>query len=93
MLTGIQQIHLKNQVQRVLHVPGNYNGGPLEMAVVFDCALEKDEAIAYGKQIAAVLKSMGETFRNVRMNLVTWSADKITHSISALPNLIMGYAL
>ena len=53
MLTRIQEIQLRNQVQRVLHVPGNYNGGPLEMAVVFDTSLEKEDAVATGKLIAA----------------------------------------
>lgn len=93
MLTRIQEIQLRNQVQRVLHVPGNYNGGPLEMAVVFDTSLEKEDAVATGKQIAAVLKSMGDTFRNVRVNLVIWSKQKISHEISSLPNLVMGNAL
>ena len=93
MLSRIQEIQLKNQVQRVLHVPGNYNGGPLEMAVVFDSALEKEEATEAGKQIAAVLKSMGETFRNVRLNLVIWNPQKVSHEISALPHLITGNGL
>lgn len=93
MLTRIQEIQLRNQVQRVLHVPGNYNGGPLEMAIVFDCSLDKEESIATGKQIASVLKSMGDTFRNVRLNVVIWSVGKVIHTISALPNLIMGNAL
>lgn len=93
MLTRIQEIQLRNQVQRVLHVPGNYNGGPLEMAVVFDASLKQEDAVAAGKQIAAVLKSMGDTFRNVRVNLVIWSKQKISHEISSLPNLIMGNAL
>lgn len=92
MLSRIQEIQLKNQIQRVLHVPGNYNGGPLEMAVVFDSALEKEDASAAGKQIAAVLKSMGDTFRNVRLNLVLWNQAKIRHEISAVPHLITGNA-
>ncbi len=92
MLTRLQEIQLKNQVQRVLHVPGNYNGGPLEMAVVMDAALSHEDAAAAGRQIAQVLKSMGDTFRNVRLNLVIWSADRITHELSALPHLIMGSA-
>lgn len=63
------------------------------MAVVFDASLEKEAAAAAGKQIAAVLKSMGDTFRNVRLNTVIWEPDRISHEISAIPQLIMGTAL
>ena len=86
MLTQVQKLQLKNAVQRVLHVPGNYRGGPIEMAVVADYSADGEALAECGKEIVAVLKSMGDTFRNVRLNLVRWKADDdINHEISALP--------
>ena len=35
-----------NFVEQVLHVPGNYSGGILEMAIVFDSALDRNTAAA-----------------------------------------------
>ena len=34
---------IKNGVMRILHVPGNYDGGILEMAIVADYHIPKDE--------------------------------------------------
>ena len=93
MLTQVQKLQLKNEVQRVLHVPGNYRGGPIEMAVVADYSADGKAVAECGKEIAAVLKSMGDTFRNVRLNLVRWKADDdIKHEISALAYLQTGRA-
>ena len=36
------KMNLNNAVERVLHVPGNYSGGILEMTLVTDCALPLD---------------------------------------------------
>lgn len=68
MLTQVQKLQLKTAVQRVLHVPGNYRGGPIEMAVVADYSADGEALAECGKEIVAVLKSMGDTFRNVRLN-------------------------
>ncbi|WP_455616860.1 hypothetical protein [Eisenbergiella sp.] len=93
MLTQVQKLQLKNAVQRVLHVPGNYRGGPIEMAVVADYSADREAVAECGKEIVAVLKSMGDTFRNVRLNLVRWKADDdIKHEISALAYLQTGRA-
>lgn len=93
MLTQVQKLQLKNEVQRVLHVPGNYRGGPIEMALVADYSADGGAVAECGKEIAGVLKSMGDTFRNVRLNLVRWKADEdITHEISALAYLQTGKA-
>ena len=32
-LTAVRNLQLHNQIERVLHVPGNYRGGILEMAI------------------------------------------------------------
>ena len=35
-LTPVRNLQLHNQIERVLHVQGNYRGGILEMAIVVD---------------------------------------------------------
>ena len=36
------KMNLKNAVERVLHVKGNYSGGILEMTLVVDCGLPQE---------------------------------------------------
>ena len=93
MLTDIQLMKVKNGVMRILHVPGNYNGGILEMAVVADYHMPKEELTETCKKIANGLKHQNETFRNVRLNLIKWvSNEQIVKEVSSLPNLQMGRA-
>lgn len=70
------KMNLKNAVERVLHVPGNYSGGILEMTLVIDCGLEKDYVKIMAADIAATLRSHSEIFRNVRLNLLYWESDE-----------------
>lgn len=93
MLTDIQLMKVKNGVMRILHVPGNYNGGVLEMAVVADHHISKEELVEMSRKIANGLKHQNETFRNVRLNLIKWVSDeKIIKEVSSLPRLQMGTA-
>ena len=90
MLTDIQLMKVKNGVMRILHVPGNYNGGILEMAIVADYHIPEEELNACCQKIANGLKHQNETFRNVRLNLIKWVSDEqIVKEISSLPNLQM----
>ena len=43
-----KKMQLKREVERVLHVKGNFKGGILEMAIVFDAALPLEEAKELG---------------------------------------------
>lgn len=74
MFSDIQLLQIKNTVTRILHAPGNYNGGILEMAVVVDCHIPAAELQETCKRIAQMLKK-DETFRNVRLNLLKWAGD------------------
>lgn len=90
-LAPMARIQFKNVVERVLHVPGNYRGGTLEMAIVFDSVLDKSHVLQLGKDIADLLKSQSEIFRNVRLNTIRWiSDDRIEKEISSMPFLQMG---
>lgn len=73
----------KNSVERILHVKGNYNGGILEMAVVVDHNLTKDQVSRLMPQLLRTLKMHSEVFRNVRLNVTDWKSDgKITNRVS-----------
>lgn len=91
MFTNVQLQQIRNTAMRILHVPGNYQGGILEMAIVVDYHLPYEELKENCAQIANKLKRTDEVFRNVRLNLVKWvSDDCIIKEVSALPLLQMG---
>ena len=69
------QMNLKNAVERVLHVQGNYTGGILEMTLVIDWALPGAYVEIMAADVASVLRSHSEVFRNVRLNLLNWRGD------------------
>lgn len=84
-------MNLKNGVERVLHVKGNYQGGILEMTLVVDCSLPKEYADTMSREIAGILRLHSEIFRNVRLNLLWWKSEKrIENQPAAMPFLQMG---
>lgn len=42
-LTEIGALQIAKRVDAILHVPGNYRGGVLEMAVVIDTSLKPED--------------------------------------------------
>ena len=72
----IQLLKMKQSVERILHVPGNYKGGILEMALIVDCNLDKQTAKESVQSIVKALKSHRETFKNVRLNVIWWKSDE-----------------
>lgn len=88
-LTGRQK--LRQQVERVLHVPGNYQGGILEMALVLDGRFSEEETRETAAEIARTLKQQSEVFRNVRLNLVEWKpGKKVTAVVTPMSLLMLG---
>lgn len=75
MMPVVTRSRLIQAVEQVLHTPGNDTGGILEMAMVFDLSLSAPVRREISMEIMKVLKSHSEVFRNVRVNIVTWSAD------------------
>lgn len=93
MFSQIKLLHIKNMAMRILHIPGNYSGGILEMAIVADYHISYEELKERCAQIAGALKQTDEVFRNVRVNLIKWISDEqIVKEISSLPVLQMGRA-
>lgn len=76
MMGPVTKMSLKNGVERVLHVPGNYTGGILEMTLTVDCSLPEEYVKDLSADIAATLRMHSEVFRNVRMNLLFWQSDE-----------------
>lgn len=75
-LSPLTLMTFKNTVERILHVPGNYTGGILEMTVVIDGSLGRDVVSNYVPELLGSLKRQSEVFRNVRLNVVDWKSDE-----------------
>lgn len=76
-MTPVQMKLFFNDVERVLHVPGNLQGGNLtEMAIVLDYKLPLEQLQSISTDMVTVLKKKGELFRNVRLNVVKWISDE-----------------
>jgi len=85
-----KQSLLQGNLQNSLH-SGNTIKPTLEMTLIFDCNLSKQEATEQGKEIITVLKQTDEIFRNVRLNVVRWMADdQMLREVTAAPILQMG---
>ena len=74
-LSPVFLMKFKNTIERILHVKGNYNGGILEMAIVLDHCLSKEQVQEIVPQLLRALKMHSEVFRNVRLNVVDWKED------------------
>lgn len=90
-LTQLDTLQIAKRVDAILHVPGNYRGGNLEMSIVIDTSLSQDDFQEAVSQVAGTLKRSNEIFRNVRLNLVWWGPE-ITTGIVPMAMLITGGA-
>ena len=66
----MKALQISKMVDHILHVPGNYRGGNLEMTVVISSRLEIISLRENVKAVADALKRSNEIFRNVRLNYV-----------------------
>lgn len=76
-LPVVTLMKLKNTVERILHVRGNYQGGILEMSVIVDNNLSKEVVETVLPKLLHALKLQGEIFRNVRFNYGIWQEDEV----------------
>lgn len=74
-IQSVNKIRLKKCVENILRNPGAMLHQILEIAVVIDCGLERREAAETVRELAFALKSFGETFRNVRVNVIWWKSE------------------
>lgn len=86
-----KKLQFKKEVERVLHVKGNYQGGILEMAIVFDAALPVEVQKEIAQEIAGTLKTTDEVFKNVRLNVVYCVNNrKLENTVTSLSLLQIG---
>jgi len=96
-LSPVFLMKFKNTVERILHVPGNYNGGILEMAIVLDYNIDKETVKELVPQLLRSLKMHSEIFKNVRLNMVWWESDEkivnqvVPMSMAGLPSYYDAY--
>jgi len=92
-MTPLQRKNFTDQIQRILHVPGNYRGGVLEFALVVDYCLPPEQIEAACKEMIAALKSCDKIFMNARLNLIKWISDEdIRKEVSSMGMVQMGRA-
>lgn len=91
MFSIVQAQKIRQQVERILKISGNYSGGILEMAIILDHNMDKEKVKNISADLARTLKSHSEVFRNVRLNIVDWIADdNISECVIPLPMIMMG---
>lgn len=87
----VMRMQLVNNVERVLHAPGNPTHDLKEMTVVLDCHMEKEAIVPLVKDVVGALKSHSQTFANVRCNLVCWESDEsIQNQVMPMAMLQLG---
>lgn len=87
----IQRMEFIRYVEQILHLPGNDSGKVLEMAVVLDCTVSKEELQETLNFIVPTLKQHSEVFRNVRLNVIEWGSDDcIQLEVSSMGMLLTG---
>lgn len=90
-MTPVEQLQLKNTVERVLHAPGNTVKNHLEWTFVFDLNMPKGELATVSKEIIITLKQHSNIFQNARLNVVEWKSDnEITHKNVSMPSIQTG---
>lgn len=89
-MTPVSLQIFKNTVEKILHVPGNFTEPPLEMAVVIDGKLTREQVESYVPELLGSLKHHSEVFRNVRLNVVDWKSDeRITTEVRPLSMMML----
>lgn len=89
-LTPVRNLQLHNQIERVLHVQGNYQGGILEMAIVVDRAYDKETVRTLCADLITSCKKQSEVFRNIRLNMILWGRKEICTKTVAAAYVQMG---
>lgn len=80
----------KDNIERILHVPGNYGGTILEMTVVVDSHLSKEEVQDLLPKLLRTLKMHSKIFQNVRFNFALWrSDDQISNQVCPMTMAMM----
>lgn len=91
MKSIVERRQFINHIEQILHVPGNYSGGILEMTLVVDCSLPKEFILSETGEYFGFLKQHSRVFSNVRLNIVFWQNDEtIRNEVSSITMLQIG---
>ncbi len=74
-ISGLKALQISKMTDHILHVPGNYRGGNLEMTIVISSRLDVVSLKENVKAVVDALKRSNEVFRNVRLNFVRAKED------------------
>ena len=85
----VETKQFKNEVERILHLPGCVVKNTIELTFVLDKAMPGEWAQAATKDILSILKRHSEVFRNIRLNVVTWG-EKVTQDVIPTAQIVMG---
>lgn len=69
-ISGLKALQISKMADHILHVPGNYRGGNLEMTIVISSRLDIVFLQENVKAVVDALKRSSEVYRNVRLNFV-----------------------
>lgn len=69
-ISGLKALQISKMADHILHVPGNYRGGNLEMTIVISSRLDVVSLRENVKSVVDALKRSNEVYRNVRLNFV-----------------------
>lgn len=91
-LTQIQKLSLNQQINHILHAPGNQPAGcqQLEMAFVLDCSADMEYIKMTVQDAIEALKSHNKIFQNVRSNVVYWNSPAIKTETMPLSFIQLG---
>ena len=88
MISQVTKLKCIHFTEQVLHVPGNYSGGILEMAIVFDSSLKRQTVTALTGDLIKALKAHSPVFRNVRLNTIIWKgSNELIKEVTPMPVL------
>ena len=91
MKSIVERRQFINHIEQILHVPGNYSGGILEMTLVVDCSLAKKFVLSETGEYFGFLKQHSPVFANVRLNVVFWQNDTtIRNEVTSITMLQIG---
>lgn len=86
----IEAQKIKQAVERILHVPGNFTADILEMAIILDHSVPQERMRETATALAKLLKGHSTVFRNARLNIVDWTAKEITQTVAPLSLFMLG---
>lgn len=89
-ISGLKALQISKMADHILHVPGNYRGGNLEMTVVISSRLDVVSLKENVKVVVDALKRSNEIFRNVRLNFVTPKEEGFLNEVVPLVFLQTG---